>query len=48
MYIKQLGFDSVITEFSIADVVVELLGAKKAFNASVLRFASAGAIGAAA
>jgi hypothetical protein len=47
MQIKQLRFDSVNADFSVANVFVELLRTKNAYEASVLRFGSGGALGAA-
>jgi hypothetical protein len=47
MHIKQSGFDSVNARLSVADVILELLDAKNACDASVLRFGPAGAHGAA-
>jgi hypothetical protein len=48
MHMKQPSFDSENTELSLAHVIVELLRAKNVRDASVLRFGSAGALGAAA
>jgi hypothetical protein len=47
MQIKQPSFDSVNTNFSVANVFVELLRTKNVQKASVLRFGSGGALGAA-
>jgi hypothetical protein len=47
MQIKQSRFDSVNADFSVANVIVELLRTKNVYEASVLRFGSAGALGAA-
>jgi hypothetical protein len=47
MHIKQPSFDAVNAELSVAHVTVELLRAKNACGASVLRFGAAGALGAA-
>ena len=47
MQIKQPRFDSVNAHFSVADVIVELLRTKNVHEASVLRFGSGGALGAA-
>ena len=47
MQIKQPRFDSVNADFSVANVIVELLRTKNVYEASVLRFGSAGALGAA-
>jgi hypothetical protein len=47
MQIKQSRFCSVNADFSVANVIVELLPTKNVYEASVLRFGSAGALGAA-
>ena len=47
MQIKQPRLDSVNADFSVADVIVELLRNKNVHEASVLRFDSGGALGAA-
>jgi hypothetical protein len=47
MQIKQPRFDSVNADFSVANVIVELLRTKNVHEASVLRFGSGGALGAA-
>jgi hypothetical protein len=47
MHIKQPSFDSVNAVLSVADLIVELLRTKNVYEASVLRFGSAGALGAA-
>jgi hypothetical protein len=47
MQIKQPSFDSVNAGFSVANVIVELLRTKNVHEASVLRFGSGGALGAA-
>jgi hypothetical protein len=47
MQIKQPSFDSVNANFSVANVIVELLRTKDVYEASVLRFGSGGALGAA-
>jgi hypothetical protein len=47
MQIKQPRFESVNAGFSVANVFVELLRTKNVHEASVLRFGSAGALGAA-
>jgi hypothetical protein len=47
MQIKQPSFDSVNADFSVANVIVELLRTKDVHEASVLRFGSGGALGAA-
>jgi hypothetical protein len=46
MQIKQPRFDSVNADFSVADVLLNLRRAKSVHEASVLRFGSAGALGA--
>jgi hypothetical protein len=47
MQIKQSRFDSVNAGISVANVIVELLRTKNVHEASVLRFGSGGAVGAA-
>ena len=47
MQMKQPRFDSVNARFSVANVFVELLRTKNVYEASVLRFGSGGALGAA-
>jgi hypothetical protein len=47
MQIKQPRFDSVNADFSVANVFGELLRTKNVHEASVLRFGSGGALGAA-
>jgi hypothetical protein len=47
MQIKQPRFDPVNADFSVANVFVELLRTKNVHEASVLRFGSGGALGAA-
>ena len=47
MQIKQLRFDSVNADFSVANILVELLRTNNVHEASVLRFGSGGALGAA-
>ena len=47
MQIKQQRFDLVNADFSVANVIVELRRTKNVHEASVLRFGSAGALGAA-
>jgi hypothetical protein len=47
MQIKQPRFDTVNAGFSVANAFVELLRTKDVHEASVLRFGSAGALGAA-
>jgi hypothetical protein len=47
MQIKQPRFDSVNTDFFIANVIVELLRTKNVYEAAVLRVGSGGALGAA-
>jgi hypothetical protein len=42
MQIKQPRFDSVNADFSVANVIVELLRTKNVHEASVLRFGSGG------
>jgi hypothetical protein len=44
---KKPGFDSANADFSVANVIVELLRTKNVHDASVLRFGSGGALGAA-
>jgi hypothetical protein len=44
MQIKQPSFDSVNADFSVANVIVELLRTKNVHEASVLRFGSGGAL----
>jgi hypothetical protein len=47
MHIKQPSFDSVNAALSVANVIAELLRTKNVRDASVLRFGSGGALGAA-
>jgi hypothetical protein len=47
MQIKQPRFDSVNADFSVANLIVELLRTKNVHEASVLRFGIGGALGAA-
>ena len=47
MWMKKSGFDSVNADLSVANVIVELLRNKNVHEASVLRFGSGGALGAA-
>jgi hypothetical protein len=46
MQIKQPRFDSINADFSVANVLLNLLRTKSVHEASVLRFGSAGALGA--
>jgi hypothetical protein len=47
MWMKKSGFDSVNADLSVANVIVELLRNQNVHEASVLRFGSGGALGAA-
>jgi hypothetical protein len=47
IWMKKSGFDSANADFSVANVIVELLRTKNVHDASVLRFGSGGALGAA-